>query len=122
MDGNEMLKNCILILLLLPAILFAEEGKSLSGLNIQEFEERAESADVWKNNPFVVPAADVAVSDLKLVGIVYSEKDSAAVINDTVAKVGDKIGTNEVVAIEKLRVIVRNENGLFSLSLGGGVK
>lgn len=116
--------RCLLIALVivLPLVLQATPSadQTLSGLNIEQFEERTDEPVSWTNNPFVQPADDVAVSELKLTGIVYSPEDSAAIINDTVVRLDDKIGYNEVVGIEKSAVVLRNENGIFRLSLKGG--
>ena len=100
---------------------FAGE-RALSGLNYEDFEKGAVQKMVWKDNPFVQPADDVAVSDLRLTGIVYGETDAAAIINDRIVLEGEKIGFSEILDIERYRVILRNENGIFNLVLGGGAK
>ncbi|MBI2091583.1 MAG: hypothetical protein HYT75_01120 [Deltaproteobacteria bacterium] len=122
MAGNNLFRLSFAVLVLAFALsASAEQGKkALSGLNIEEFEQKKERPTDWSKNPFVIPAADVAVSELKLSGIVYSEKESAAIVSDNIVKIGDKIGSNEVVAIEKMRVVIRNENGLFGIALSGG--
>ncbi len=111
----------IILFILLPVIGIAQEGqKTLSELNLQGFEQKQDDGMVWKNNPFVRPANEVAASELKLTGIVWSPQKNAVIINDEVLSVGDKIGFNELVGIEPTHVILRNENGLFSLALKGG--
>lgn len=98
----------------------ADTPNTLSGLNVQGFEQKAEGKALWRNNPFIQPANDVAVSELDLSGIVYNDEAAAAIINGEIVKAGDKMGYNEIVAVEKEHVILRNENGLFRLSLRGG--
>jgi len=96
-----------------------QKAKTLSGLNMQEFDTELDSNINWQSNPFVKPADQVPVSELKLTGIVYGGDESAAVIDNQIVRKGDKVGFSEVIAIEKTKVILRNENGLFSLSMKG---
>lgn len=112
----------IAVLLLCASLLAHAEQKPLSGLNVEEFDQKTTTPTNWGNNPFVVPLNDVAISELKLTGIVYSVTDKGAIIGNQLVTIGDKIGSNEVVAIEKSRVILRNENGLYSLAISGGNK
>lgn len=106
--------------MLIPMNLRAEEKtKTLSGLNLEDFSQGVPKSIDWGKNPFLKPVHDVAVDELLLTGIVYREDDRAALINGRMIRKGDKIGTNEVVEIEPERVILRNENGIFELSLKG---
>ena len=109
------------ILSLLPNLCLAET-ETLSGLNLEEFEQKTDDKMMWRGNPFVQPANDVSVSDLRLTGVVYSELKAAAIVNDQIVEEGDKIGYNEILEIEPTRVILRNDNGLFSITLNGGMR
>jgi hypothetical protein len=120
MAGNKKIFIIAILIVFIISFSAQAEKKKLSGLNTQDFEDTDLSNVAWGNNPFVIPANAVPVSDLRLTGIVYGIEDSAAIINDQVVRVGDKIGYNEIVGIEKERVIVRNDNGLFGISFEGG--
>lgn len=113
-------------LLLSPFFLLAlsaaaqNSDQGLSGLNTQDFDKKGQDTVNWSNNPFVQPANEVPVSDLKLTGIAYDDDDAAAIINNTVVKKGDKIGSHEIVDIKETSVVLRNENGIFNVSFKGG--
>jgi hypothetical protein len=119
MGGNKLKIVCLLCAVFLLRAAFAED-KPLSGLNVQDFDDKTEKKTDWGNNPFVVPLNDVAISELKLSGIVYSQDMKGAIVGNQIVMIGDKIGSNEVVAIEKNKVVLRNENGLYSLAISGG--
>ena len=94
----------------------------LSGLNTEDFQKSGSNKLKWEKNPFVQPAETLNINELNLMAIVYREGDSACLINGQMLRPGDKIGLAEVVHIEKKRVILRNENGIFSLALKGTSK
>lgn len=108
-----LLTSCFL--LLASAALAA----SLSGLNMEDFQQEKTEGIQWKNNPFVQPIDEMSVHELNLAAIVYREGDAAVLISGQVLREGDKIGLSEVVHIEKKSVVLRNENGIFSLVLKG---
>lgn len=135
MDGNKCFRLfahlfCVLtILLISSAVLQAQQSEVppeseegvFSGLNLDDFESGTSGVQIWENNPFVKPTTDVSISDLELTGIIFGGPGkAAAIISDHVLFEGDKIGTSTLVGIERERVILRNEEGLFSLSLKGG--
>ncbi len=135
MDGNRFCTAygvrrivCLLILmlpLLVPVFAGAQQeqvGQSatLSGLDLGGFEQVSEQGIKWRNNPFIQPADDVPLDELRLTGIIFNPEQSAAIINDRIINKGEKIGYNTVVEITKTFVILRNETGLFRLSLGSG--
>ena len=127
MAGNKkidynFLKKTIVALLILFVVFISLQlhSKALSGLNVEGFEKNKDEKIVWKNNPFVKPANEVAASELRLTGVIWNENKAAVIINDEILKIGDRIGFNEIIDIEKTHVILRNENGLFSLRLKGG--
>ena len=122
---NRIWKITVLVLIVVVSV-FATTiclaENTLSGLNLEDFERKTDDRMKWRENPFVQPANDVAVGDLILSGIVYNNNNAAAIINDVIVSEGDRIGSNEILDIEKTRVLIRNENGIFSLFLGGGIK
>ncbi len=103
-----------LLLLSIPA--FAEP---LSGLNTGEFDTTKPGQLKWENNPFVQTIESVGVQDMKLTAIVYRPGSAAALINGRTMREGDRIGSSQVVHIESKRVVMRNEDGIYSLTLGG---
>lgn len=106
--------------LLLTSGLFAnEKTKPLSGLNVEGLQEEKGKELRWKDNPFVQPVESLDVQDLHLTAVVQGEKEAACLINSEVLRVGEKIGFSEVIHIEKDHVVLRNENGIFGLSLKG---
>ena len=102
----------------LPLIFFAFDlhaGQLMSGVNSKDFNDAQKKPIVWKNNPFMQHLEDPGTDELTLLAIVYSEKKARALINDQIVKNGDEIGSFKVVSIQRQRVILRNENGIFSL-------
>lgn len=106
----------LLSLIMFSTLAFAEP---LSGLNLGEFDTGKPGQLKWENNPFVQTLESVGVQDLKLTAIVYRPGNAAALINGRIMKEGDRIGANEVVHIEARRVVMRNEDGIYSLTMGG---
>ncbi len=93
-----------------------QKEKPLSGLNTESFKPAIKTGDKWKNNPFAQSLDDVSVTSLKLFAIVYHPKDAAALISHHIVRVGDKIGSAEVVSIKKREVVLRDESGIFKLN------
>lgn len=109
---------------LLIGVCFATllSAEPLSGLNTGEFDTTKPGQLKWENNPFVQTLESIGVQDMRLTAIVYRPGSAAALINGRILKEGDRIGTSQVVHIEAKRVVMRNEDGIFSLSLGGQMK
>lgn len=94
-------------------------AEPLSGLNLGEFDTTKPGQLKWENNPFVQTLESVGVQDMRLTAIVYRPGSAAALINGRVMKEGDRLGNSQVIHIEAKRVVMRNEDGIFSLTLGG---
>lgn len=94
----------------------------LSGVNLGEFDTTKPGQLKWENNPFVQTMESVGVQDLRLMAIVYRPGNAAALINGRVLKEGDRLGDNQVVHIEAKRVVMRNEDGIFSLTMNGAFR
>lgn len=94
----------------------------LSGVNLGEFDTTTPGQLKWENNPFVRTTESVGMQDMRLMAIVYRPGNAAALINGRIVKEGDRIGDNQVVHIEATRVVMRNEDGIFSLTMGGALK
>lgn len=120
MEGNKILGLCGLALLFFSAPALAQSSEPLSGLNVEGLREEDGKELRWKNNPFVQPVESLDVQDLHLTAVVQGAGEAACLINNEVLRVGEKIGFSEVVHIEKDHVVLRNENGIFGLSLKGG--
>jgi hypothetical protein len=69
----------------------------------------------WGRDPFLPKGAAPSASGLT--GIIWDEKSPKALINDAIVGVGDKVGNNTVVKIEKDRVILNDGNKDFELKL-----
>jgi hypothetical protein len=112
----------VVIMVLAPVWGYAQNvpaAAPLSGVNLGEFDTTKPGQLKWENNPFVQTMESVGVQDMHLVAIVYRPGSAAALINGRVMKKGDRIGDNEVVHIEAKRVVMRNADGIFSLTMGG---
>lgn len=94
----------------------------LSGMNLGEFDTGKPGQLKWENNPFVQTLESVGVQDMRLTAIVYRPGNAAALINGRIMKEGDRIGSSQVVHIEAKRVVMRNEDGIYSLSMTGSSK
>lgn len=104
----------IALLFSLPAV-----AEPLSGLNLGDFDSTKPGQLKWENNPFVQSLESVGVQDMHLTAIVYRPGNAAALINGRVMKEGDRIGSSQVMHIEAKRVVMRNEDGIYSLTIGG---
>lgn len=114
-----MPKNKRVALFLFLGIGFAARAGTVSELDLKGFESKSEAPMEWSKNPFVQPVGEVDVSEMKLMAVVYSEGDAAALINGETVRVGERIGFSEVTEIDPNRVILRNDNGIFYLTLEG---
>lgn len=94
----------------------------LSGVNLGEFDTTKPGQLKWENNPFVQTTESVGVQDMRLMAIVYRPGNAAALINGRIMKEGDRIGDNLVVHVEAKRVVMRNADGIFSLTMHGASK
>ena len=106
----------IKILCLLLVCLELQAGRPLTGLNTEDFLDITKNLLDWKDNPFMQRGEEASLDDLTLFAIVYNKNKAAALVNNQIVKKGDKIGSFEVVSIEKQEVILRNDNGIFKLS------
>lgn len=107
-----------------PAICGIEKKlEPLSGLNMEDFKASQESEKPkWDSNPFVKYGDAPATKQMTLYGIVWSPRKSLALINSSVVSIGEKVGSSEVVAIEKAKVILRNSDGLYQITFKGTVQ
>ncbi len=124
MPGNKWISLLLLLCIGLPLLAQNQESKPLSGINVEGFQEKKEKEMVWKNNPFIQPVGPLDIQDLRLTAVVMAEgkgaeAEAVCLINGEAVRVGDKIGFSELLHIEKDHVVLRNENGIFSLSLKG---
>ncbi len=108
--------------LLMVLFSFPAPAEPLSGLNLGEFDTGKPGQLKWENNPFVQTLESVGMQDLHLTAIVYRPGNAAALINGRIMKEGDRIGSSQVVHIEARRVVMRNEDGIYSLTMTGTAK
>ena len=106
---------CLIKILLFFVCLSLHAGRPLSGLNTRDFLGITKNLLDWKDNPFIQRSEELTLDDLTLFAIVYNKNKAAALINNQIVKKGDKIGSFEVLSIEKQEVVLRNENGIFKL-------
>lgn len=99
-----------------------DSSAPLSGVNLSEFDTTTPGQLKWENNPFVRTTESVGVQDMRLMAIVYRPGNAAALINGRIVKEGDRIGDNQVVHVEAKRVVMRNTDGIFSLTMSGALK
>jgi hypothetical protein len=89
-------------------------------LNLEDFQSTGKKAGpTYESNPFVKYGDTPQTKQLTLYGIIHGNSKSLALINSEIVKVGDKIGSTQVVSIEKEKVILRNADGLFQISFRG---
>jgi hypothetical protein len=89
--------------------------RPLSGLNTKDFLSITENLLNWKDNPFIQRGEEASIEDLTLFAVIYNKNKAAALINNQIVKKGDRIGSFEVVSIQKQEVVLRNDNGIFKL-------
>lgn len=99
-----------------------DSSAPLSGVNLSEFDTTTPGQLKWENNPFVRTTESVGMQDMRLMAIVYRPGNAAALINGRIVKEGDRIGENQVVHVEAKRVVMRNSDGIFSLTMSGALK
>ncbi len=68
-------------------------------------------------NPFTLAKGITAMKGLDLMGILWDVESPQAIINGEIVGVGDMIKGNEVIAILKDRVILKNDEKKFELEL-----
>lgn len=69
---------------------------------------------VLARDPF---ALSLSRGGLRLSGIIWSEENPQAIINDIMVKAGDNIDKNEVIRILENKVILNDGNGEFELKI-----
>lgn len=101
-------------------------AQSFSDLDVTGLERLEGGRDVSTHvNPFasgVTTAENLAVENLQLAGIVFSnEKDAYALISGYLVRPGDMIAGFRVDDIERDRVRLRRLDQVIVLALGGGI-
>ncbi len=96
-----------------------QSEESYSFLNIEGFENRVSVNETFDDNPFVQPVDDFSINDLILTGVVLGHEKRVALINGAILEEGEKFGNNKIISIEKRRVIIKNQDGIYSLSMKG---
>lgn len=110
----------ISLLVCTPLFAGVKSPEPLSGLNLEDFQGTGKKSEPnWQSNPFVKYNDTPQTKQLTLYGIIRGASQSLALINSEIVKVGDKIGSSEVVSIERQKVILRNSDGLFQISFRG---
>lgn len=91
---------------------------SLSDLN-QTIPKDKQNDLPWGRDPFIPPPFGITDTGkgLELTAILYSSKESTAVINKKIVKVNDIIGNQKIVDIKKDYVILQHDGRSFRLEL-----
>lgn len=97
-----------------------QDPAPLSGLNLEDFQTGSEKNQEWSSNPFIKYGDNPQAKQMRLFGIVVGPNKAMALINSEVVQVGDKIGSSEIVSIERKKVILRNDDGIFQITMKGG--
>jgi len=79
--------------------------------------DRDPFAPLVSRSGIVLIPRKIDVTNMSLGGIIYSEKESIAIINDEVVKTGETIGDYRVVAIEENEVVLEKDDQAFTLKL-----
>lgn len=95
------------------------DSKVLSDINTEDFYLSQHQRANFNNNPFVKDIKEINLSSLKLLGIVYSENDSAALINRQIVRIDDYIAKAKVVSIKPDLVVLSNDSGIYKLGFEG---
>ena len=121
-------KNKFAVIVFAGCVLFSSfaAAQSLSDLQWDKFVGLTSGEDVQTHtDPFaggVSSAEDLSIEELSLTGIVYGgAEDSYALISGYLVRVGDKIASYKVDAIEKDKVRLKRVDDVYVLVLGGGI-
>lgn len=109
----------LLGLLVYPAILFSQnpaQEKRTSSYLFGQGHRDPFSALVSKSGLILIPR-ETDVTNMALGGIIYSEGESVAIINNEVVNVGDMVGEYKVLVIDKKKVVLEKDNQGFTLNL-----
>lgn len=99
-------------------------AKSLSDLNLDEFQEQKTETTAPAMNPFLPPRVakeELLVQDLRLTGVAYTEGEAYALVSGMIIRVGDRISEYRVSTIERSRVILRKLDETVVLRLEGAL-
>lgn len=101
-----------------------KKGKALSKGLSNTVDKKKEIVPVkvmgWGRDPFIFGETRTAEGGLVLNGIAWDETNPSAIINNTVVRIGDGVGGNRVVDIQKNRVILSKDVNTYELNLRGG--
>lgn len=101
------------------ALLAEPQPQILSALNTEDFYLSQEQPANFTDNPFLKDIKEVDLASLKLLGVVHSPNNSAALINRQIVRVNDQIGKAKVIAIEPHLVVLGNDSGIYKLMFEG---
>lgn len=96
-------------------------NSTISAISRQEKEEASGGKPLkWGRDPFSgrVYAGGQEEGGLNLVGIMFDKNNPAAIINDEIVEVGDKVNGNKIIEITKDRVILNDGGRNIELKLG----
>lgn len=89
-------------------------AEPMSGLNTREFNQPGGPIK-QRLNPFIRSPNRGTAQSMRVQAIVYNPVKQVALIAGKIVRKGDRIGSSEVIDIQRKSVALRNENGLFRL-------
>ncbi|MCF7908109.1 MAG: general secretion pathway protein GspB [Candidatus Omnitrophica bacterium] len=109
----------ISLLLVLPTLGFSQTATTDASLEKYSFglNSRDPFVPLVSRNGLILIPRETDVTNMELGGIIYSEEESVAIINNEVVKIGDMIGEYKVLTIERRKVILEKNNQGFTLEL-----
>ncbi len=96
----------------------SSEGESAFFLSAQKQKRPKSAYTGWKRNPFTIETPDRdTIFKLVLEGIIWDEKNPAAMINGQIVNIGDRVGGSMVMGISENSVTLNDGISSFELRL-----
>jgi len=109
----------LLLLLVLPVVLFSQEQPQAKRTSSYSFDRgsRDPFSPLVSKSGLILISRETDVTNMVLGGIIYSESNAVAIINNEVVAVGDMIGKYKVLVIDEKKVVLEKDNQGFTLNL-----
>ena len=102
--------NAVLVLLVILLLFFSRSINAKQTIELRHLKEK-------KQLVLRIPEFEKRLSSLSLTGIISTDNGPAAVINNRIVRIGDKIGTNKVIQIKGDSVVLNDGSKDFELKL-----
>ena len=109
----------ILVLFVWPTVVFSQKPTQDGNLAKYSFgpSNRDPFTSLISRNGLILIPRETDITNMELGGIIYSEGESVAIINNEVVKTGDMIGEYKVLTIEEKKVVLEKDSQGFTLEL-----